>query len=292
MQFDFKEGGEISKITTKKDSDGNWVGKYLGCDFKLFNSREGWSFSIYYYSPMWESNTIYNSDIDFEAFKTKKSAINSVIEMIIDINETNDSFVKRRMKDGGNLSDNIFDATKIDLNNPISSRVYFKGVDNQINQILKNDYKPIFDFDKKGIEWVYKNTIYNVKNENLIEELTDALAQRNRGVVDMMRINSQLPTIQAKYGKNVNFSKRMYQEAKDFYENKLRNEKSNRANEVFIDYLISRLKENKKQISIANPDEIAEMNEAIETLNLLLETLPKEEHKEIEEAIEILKMLN
>jgi DNA polymerase III sliding clamp (beta) subunit (PCNA family) len=34
-----------------------------------------------------------------------------------------------------------------------------------------------------------------------------------------------------------------------------------------------------------------ELDEAIETLNLLLETLPKEEHKEIKEAIEILKML-
>ena len=34
-----------------------------------------------------------------------------------------------------------------------------------------------------------------------------------------------------------------------------------------------------------------ELDEAIETLNLLLETLPKEEHKEIKEAIEILEML-
>ena len=37
--------------------------------------------------------------------------------------------------------------------------------------------------------------------------------------------------------------------------------------------------------------EAIETIEAIETLKLLLETLPKEEHKEINEAIEKLKML-
>jgi DNA repair protein RadC len=148
--------------------------------------------------------------------------------------------------DGGQAT---FDVTKLDLDNSISSRVYYTGVDDEINKILQNDYKPVYDFDKKGIEWVYKNTRYVSKDEDLIQELKEALAERNRGIVDMMRLNKQLPIIESKYGKDVNFAKKMHQQAKDFYQNKLWNEKSIRANEVFIDYLISRLKESKKEFS-------------------------------------------
>lgn len=152
----------------------------------------------------------------------------------------------KKFDDGGELeNDNVFDATKLDLDKPIRSRVYFKGVENEINKVLQNNYKPVYDFDKNGIKWVYKNTLYVVKDEDLILELKEALASRNRNVVDTMRINNQLPRIESRYGKDVNFAKKMHQEAKDFYQNKLRNEKSERANDIFIDYLILRLKENK-----------------------------------------------
>ena len=154
-----------------------------------------------------------------------------------------DRIIGNKYAEGGEA---FFDATKLDLDNSISSRVYYTGVDSQINKILQNDYRPVYDFDKNGIEWIYKNTLYEVKDEDLILELKEALAQRNRGVVDIMRINNELPRIETKYGKDVNFAKKMYQEAKDFYQNKLRNEKSNKANDVLIDYLILRLKENKK----------------------------------------------
>lgn len=157
-----------------------------------------------------------------------------------------DSRVVEEFAKGGEAT---FDVTKLDLDNPISSRVYYKGVDDEINKILQNDYKPVYDFDKKGIEWVYKNTRYVSKDEDLIQELKEALAERNRGIVDMMRINKQLPIIESKYGKDVNFAKKMHQQAKDFYQNKLWNEKSIKSNEVFIDYLISRLKESKKEFA-------------------------------------------
>jgi len=147
------------------------------------------------------------------------------------------------------FDDDVFDATKLDLDNSISSRVYYKGVENQINRLLKNNYKSIYDFDKNGIEWVYNNTRYEVKEEDLMLELKEALAMRNRSVVDMIRINNELPRIESKYGQDVNFAKKMYQEAKDFYQNKLRNEKAIKANDVLIDYLISRLKENKKSFA-------------------------------------------
>jgi hypothetical protein len=162
------------------------------------------------------------------------------------------------------VDNDVFDVTKLDLNNSISSRVYYRGVDNEINKISKNDYKPKYDFDKKGVEWVYKNTRYNVKDEDLILELKEALAEKNRGAVDIMRINNELPRIESKYGKDVNLAKRMYQEAKDFYENKLRTEKSIRANDVFIDYLISRLKESKKE---ETPAETKSINKDISNLN-------------------------
>ena len=157
--------------------------------------------------------------------------------------------VSRVVEEFANGGEATFDVTKLDLDNSISSRVYYRGVDDEINKILQNDYKPVYDFDKKGIEWVYKNTRYESKDEDLIQELKEALAERNRGVVDMMRINKELPRIESKYGKDVNLSKRMYQKAKDFYQSKLRNEKSDKANEIFIDYLISRLKENKKDFA-------------------------------------------
>ena len=100
------------------------------------------------------------------------------------------------------VDNDVFDATKLDLDNPISSRVYTKGVDDEITKLLRNDYKPKYDFDKKEIEWVYNNVRYNVKNEDLILELKGALIERNRGVVDMMRINNELPRIESKYGKD------------------------------------------------------------------------------------------
>ena len=33
------------------------------------------------------------------------------------------------------------------------------------------NYGTVYDFDKKGIEWVYKNTRYESKDEDLIQEL-------------------------------------------------------------------------------------------------------------------------
>ena len=165
-------------------------------------------------------------------------------------NRAEDLDVDNEYAGGGEAGDDdVFDARKLDLDSQISSRVYYKGVDNEINKILQNNYKPVYDFDKKGIEWVYKNTLYEIQDEDLILELKEALAMRNRSVVDMIRINNELPRIESKYGKDVNFAKKMYQEAKDFYQNKLRNEKSNKANDVLIDYLISRLKENNKEFA-------------------------------------------
>jgi hypothetical protein len=43
---------------------------------------------------------------------------------------------------------------------------------------------------------------------------------------------------------------------------------------------------------IKNKIEKIELQEAIETLKMLLETLPDDEKQEVEEALEILEMLN
>ena len=193
-------------------------------------------------------------------------------------------------------NNDVFDATKLDVNNSISSRVYSKGVDNEINKILQNDYTSVYDFDKKGIEWIYKNTRYNVKNEDLTLELKGALIERNVGVVDTMRINNELPRIESKYGKDVNLAKRMYKEAKDFYESKLRNEKSIRANEVFIDYLISRLKETKKEETpTESKSDLEFLNEMLKTsknlLDLISDTGNKEDVDYLKKKIETTKNL-
>jgi hypothetical protein len=118
---------------------------------------------------MWESNTIYNSDIDFEAFKTKKSAINSVIEIIIDINETNDSFLKKRMKEGGEINNNndIQSALKLiqkasdisDKNNYLNCDLFcHEMVD---NRTFKKDFNivPFKINTKKNFENQYNDLI-------------------------------------------------------------------------------------------------------------------------------------
>lgn len=195
-------------------------------------------------------------------------------------------FDKKDITTESKIENDVFDATKLDVNNSISSRVYFKGVDKEVDNFLKNDYKTKYDFDKKGIDWIYKNTRYKIEDEDLITELKNALADRNRGVVDMIRINNELPRIQSKYGKDVNLAKRMYQEAKDFYQQKLRNEKSIEANYVYIDYLISRLKE-------INKNENSESSLTEKKLDLTREDvieklkLPKEEKREWFDSLDL-----
>ena len=96
--YAFKDGGGIGhdKIKTSKDEDGNSIGKYLDLNFKIYNLKEGWSYDIYYYSPIMEQQKTYSSDKDHASFRTKKSAIDSLKETIEDIKESNDKFTKSR----------------------------------------------------------------------------------------------------------------------------------------------------------------------------------------------------
>jgi DNA polymerase III sliding clamp (beta) subunit (PCNA family) len=100
----YADGGEIENIKSSKDENGNWSGTYLGCKFKLFNLLEGWSYNIYFYSPVMEKEDIYFSDKDFAPFKTKKMAIISLKNEIEEIKKSNDEFnQKRQYADGGKV---------------------------------------------------------------------------------------------------------------------------------------------------------------------------------------------
>jgi DNA polymerase III sliding clamp (beta) subunit (PCNA family) len=100
----FADGGGVGSIKAFKDENGNWSGIYLGYKFKLFNLLEGWSYNIYFYSPVMEKEDIYFSDKDFAPFKTKKMAIISLKNEIRQINKSNDEFnQKRKFVTGGNL---------------------------------------------------------------------------------------------------------------------------------------------------------------------------------------------
>ena len=97
----FDGGGEVPK--TSKDENGNWIGEYLGLKFILLNLREGWVFDIYFYSPIMLSEKTFFSNEDYEPFRTKKDALNSVIEKIIEINSENDDFIKRRKSNNSDI---------------------------------------------------------------------------------------------------------------------------------------------------------------------------------------------
>lgn len=100
----FAKGGELGSVKSSKDENGNWSGTYLGYKFKLFNLLEGWSYNIYFYSPVMEKEDIYFSDKDFEPFKTKKMAIISLKNEIEQIKKSNDEFNKKRQfSEGGEL---------------------------------------------------------------------------------------------------------------------------------------------------------------------------------------------
>jgi DNA polymerase III sliding clamp (beta) subunit (PCNA family) len=100
----FADGGGVGSIKAFKDENGNWSGIYLGYKFKLFNLLEGWSYNIYFYSPVMKKEDIYFSDKDFAPFKTKKMAIISLKNEIEQIKKSNDEFnQKRHFADGGDL---------------------------------------------------------------------------------------------------------------------------------------------------------------------------------------------
>jgi hypothetical protein len=90
----FNGGGLVPKTT--KDEYGNWSGMYLGNKFTLYKLREGWEYSIFYYSPIFESKQIYSSSEDYSSFNTKKDALNTLMEQIIEINLENDNFINQR----------------------------------------------------------------------------------------------------------------------------------------------------------------------------------------------------
>jgi hypothetical protein len=90
----FDGGGLVPKTT--KDEYGNWSGSYLGNKFTLYKLSEGWEYSIFYYSPIFESNQIYSSSEDYSSFNTKKDALNTLMEQIIEINLENDNFINQR----------------------------------------------------------------------------------------------------------------------------------------------------------------------------------------------------
>jgi len=100
-------GGDVTNIKSSKDENGNWSGTYLGYKFKLFNLLEGWSYNIYFYSPVMEKEDIYFSDKDFAPFKTKKMAIISLKNEIEEINKSFNEFNKKRQfADGGLIAPN------------------------------------------------------------------------------------------------------------------------------------------------------------------------------------------
>jgi hypothetical protein len=93
-------GGKISeKIKTSKDNDGNWIGKYLDFEFKIYNLSDGWTYDIYYFSPIMQRKETYSSDKDEPAFKSKKMAISFMVDKIKDIKDQNDNFDKKRKND-------------------------------------------------------------------------------------------------------------------------------------------------------------------------------------------------
>ncbi len=76
----FMAGGNVPK--TSKDEYGNWSGEYLGNKFSIYKLNEGWKFSFTYYSPLIQSEKNYFSSDDFSPFKTKKDAVNTLLEKI------------------------------------------------------------------------------------------------------------------------------------------------------------------------------------------------------------------
>jgi hypothetical protein len=98
----FDGGGLVPKTT--KDEYGNWSGSYLGNKFTLYKLREGWEYSIFYYSPIFESNQIYSSIEDYPPFSTKKDALNTLMEQIIEINLENDNFINQKQSKNPDIS--------------------------------------------------------------------------------------------------------------------------------------------------------------------------------------------
>jgi hypothetical protein len=102
-----------------------------------------------------------------------------------------------------------------------------------------------------------------------------------------------------KRGANVNYnnSETEFNEAKEKYRNdtiqfyKTQNINFIKTNNETRTKQLQKLKAKLSELTKSQPTNNSELDEAIETLNLMLEILPKEEHKEIKEAIEILKML-
>lgn len=120
----------------------------------------------------------------------------------------------------------------------------FQRSEDYFKNYIKNlsNYQAINNFTKENnSRWNFNYTIYDIKNKDLEFELKDLLNQLFRSKYDLFLIKKQLPYIEKKYP-NKNVAKKLHQEAKDFYQNKLQNEKSYRATLVAIDYVMQRLK--------------------------------------------------
>jgi len=211
----------------------------------------------------------------------KKEAVKETFKTDLDNEIESEEPIETDSK--SNIKD-VFDASLLPLEGSIGSKVYEVGVKTQIENILKNDYSPKFDFENDGINWTYKSTMYKVKKADLLEELEALLILINRSKHDKLKIDLELPKMLLKYP-DINFAKKTSQEAKDFFQYKLRNEKADKGNEIFLDYLIQNLKIDELSDSNSETDSQDDIKELIETLSMLPET------DDLRELIETLKLL-
>ena len=143
----FMAGGIVPK--TSKDENGNWSGTYSDIKFTLYNLSEGWSFKIKFYSPIMESEKTFFSDEDYEPFRTKKDALNSVIEKIIEINTYNEKFNKKRQS-----------------NNPDIRFMAGGNIDDVLDKMLQGE--ELSQEDKNKIS-LYQKHLFSGKNDNTFE---------------------------------------------------------------------------------------------------------------------------
>ncbi len=147
---------------------------------------------------------------------------------------------------------NTFDANSFDLDKPISSREYKKGVKEEVESIkteVKSGYKSELKWtEKNGNRWVINKTAYDVKDADLIDELELALESRNRGAIDKLKLDKYWEDeIVPKYG-DIEYNK-LSQKAYDASKSKTLNKKAEDSNNVLIDYLKARLAETENKPS-------------------------------------------
>jgi len=96
-------GGGV--IKSSKNEDGNWSGGYSGMKYTLYKISEGWTFSIYYYSPIILNDEIYGGEEDYEACRTKKMVLLYVKDKIDELNMSHKEFnkVNKEFKEGGGV---------------------------------------------------------------------------------------------------------------------------------------------------------------------------------------------